>query len=85
MTYNKKTVDIVDAVSTLRDALETSGKLEDLKIVMRHLFKGNASVEADNQGQLVVYTGYTYGAHSEEVYTLDGDEYGFPKWWCKND
>ena len=85
MTYNKKTVDIVDAVSTLRDALETSGKLEDLKIVMRHLFKGNASVEADNQGQLVVYTGYTYGAHTEYVMTMENEPEGFPQFWCKND
>ena len=85
MTYNKKTVDIADAVSNLREALEKTGNLDDLRMVMRHLFKGNASVEADNLGQLVVYTGYTYGAHTEEVMTLDNDQYGFPKFWCKND
>ena len=85
MTYNKKTVDIADAVSNLREALEKSGNLDDLRMVMRHLFKGNAQVDTDNLGQLVVYTGYTYGAHTEEVMTLDNDQYGFPKFWCKND
>ena len=83
--WNQQTVDVVDAVTKLREVLEARAEISDLKMVMRHLFKGNAQVETDNLGQIVVYTGYTYGAHSEEVYTLDGDEYGFPKWWCKND
>ena len=84
-TWNQQTVDVVDAVTKLREVLETRANVDDLKMVMRHLFKGNASVEADNLGQLVVYTGYTYGAHTEEVMTLDNDQYGFPQFWCKND
>ena len=83
--WNQQTVDVVDAVTKLREVLESRANVDDLKMVMRHLFKGNAQVETDNLGQLVVYTGYTYGAHSEEVMTLDTDQYGFPKWWCKND
>ena len=85
MTNIKKTVDVADAVSNLREALEKSGNLNDLRMVMRHLFKGNAQVETDNLGQIVVYTGYTYGAHSCDVMTLDNDQYGFPQFWCKND
>ena len=84
-TQKTQTVQIVDAVAKLKEVLEKRGKISDLEMVMRHLFAGNASVETDNLGQLVVYTGYTYGAHTEEVMTLDNDEYGFPKFWCKND
>jgi len=83
--WNQQTVDVVDAVTKLREVLEARGQIDDLKMVMRHLFQGRAQVETDNLGQLVVYTGYTYGAHSEEVMTLDTDQCGFPKWWCKND
>jgi len=84
-TQKTQTVQIVDAVTKLKEVLEKRGKISDLEMVMRHLFAGNASVETDNLGQLVVYTGYTYGTHSEDVMTLDGDECGFPKFWCKND
>ena len=84
-TWNQQTVDVVDAVTKLREVLETRANVDDLKMVMRHLFKGNAQVETDNLCQLVVYTGYTYGAHSEDVMTLDADQYGFPQFWCKND
>ena len=83
--WNQQTVDVVDAVTKLREVLETRANVDDLKMVMRHLFKGNAQVETDNLGQLVVYTGYTYGAHSEDGMTLDADQYGFPQFWCKND
>ena len=83
--WNQQTVDVVDAVTKLREVLETRANVDYLKMGMRHLFKGNAQVETDNLGQLVVYTGYTYGAHSEDVMTLDADQYGFPQFWCKND
>ena len=83
--WNQQTVDVVDAVTKLREVLGTRANVDDLKMVMRHLFQGRAQVETDNLGQLVVYTGYTCGAHSEEIMTLDTDQYGFPQWWCKND
>ena len=83
--WNQQTVEIVDAVTKLRGVLEARGQIDDLKMVMRHLFKGNAVVETDNIGQIVVYTGYTYGAHSCDVMTLENEPEGFPKWWCKND
>ena len=83
--WNQQTVDVVDAVTKLREVLESRANVDDLKMVMRHLFKGNAQVETDNIGQIVVYTGYTYGAHSENVMTLENEPEGFPKFWCKND
>ena len=84
-TQKTQTVQIVDAVAKLKEVLEKRGKITDLEMVMRHLFAGNASVETDNQGQLVVYTGYTYGAHTEDVMTMENEPEGFPKFWCKND
>mgnify|MGYP003140824739 CR=1 FL=1 len=83
--YSKDTVNIVEAGTNLREALESRGSYKDLQMVMRHLFAGNAQVETDNLGQVVVYTGYTFGSHSDDVMTLDADDYGFPKFWCKND
>jgi len=83
--WNQQTANVVEAVTKLREVLEARGHIDDLEMVMRHLFQCRAQVETDNLGQIVVYTGYTYGAHSEEVYSLDTDQYGFPKWWCKND
>ena len=78
--WNQQTADVVEAVTKLREVLETRAEISGLK-----MFKGNASVETDNLGQIVVYTGYTYGAHSCDVMTLDNDQYGFPQFWCKND
>ena len=83
--FNKQTVNIVDAVTNLREVLEARGKIDDLKMVMRHLFQARAQVTTDNEGQIMVYTGYTYGAHSEDVMAMDDDENGFPQFWCKND
>tara|TARA_Y100001938_G_scaffold98725_1_gene135110 strand:+ start:1018 stop:1278 length:261 start_codon:yes stop_codon:yes gene_type:complete len=84
-TQKSQTVQIVDAVMKLKEVLEKQAKVADLKTVMRHLFAGNAEVTTDNQGQLVVYTGYTYGAHTEDVMTMENDPEGFPQFWCKND
>ena len=83
--WNRQTADVVDAVTKLRETLEKRAYLDDLKMVMRHLFQGRAQVDTDNEGQLVVYTGYCYGAHSEDVMALDDDAHGFPHFWCKND
>ena len=83
--WNRQTADVVDAVTKLRETLEKRAYLDDLKMVMRHLFQGRAQVDTDNEGQLVVYTGYCYGAHSEDVMALDNDDHGFPHFWCKND
>ena len=80
-TWNQQTVDVVDAVTKLREVLDSRANVADLKMVMRHLFQGRAQVETDNEGQLVVYN----GAHSEEVMALDNDAHGFPHFWCKND
>ena len=85
INYNQQTEELVNAVKNLRKVLEKRAKRDDLQMVADFLFAGNAQVETDNIGQIVVYTGYTYGAHSENVMTLENEPEGFPKWWCKND
>ena len=85
INYNQQTEELVSAVKNLRKVLEKRAKRDDLQMVADFLFAGNAEVTTDNQGQLVVYTGYTYGAHSCDVMTLENEPEGFPKWWCKND
>jgi hypothetical protein len=35
--WNQQTVDVVDAVTKLREVLETRANVDDLKMVMRHL------------------------------------------------
>ena len=83
--YNRQTAATVDAIMKLKEVLGARAKVDDLKMVMRHLFACNASVETDNQGQLVVYTGYTCGAHTGDVMTMQNEPEGFPQFWCKND
>ena len=85
INYSQQTEELVNAVKNLRKVLEKRAKRDDLQMVADFLFAGNAQVDTDNQGQLVVYTGYTYGGHTEDVMTLDTDEYGFSQFWCKND
>ena len=47
------------------------GDLEDMKFVVKELFKGKAEVSADNDGQLTVYTGHTFGKHVFGMHTGD--------------
>ena len=55
----------------------------DLQLVMKELFKGRAEVSTDNDGQLMVYTGHSYGLHTGDVTCmetkqfLDADDDGF--------
>ena len=47
----------------------------DMEAVMKELFKGKAEVSSDNQGQLVVYTGHSYGLHSGDVTCMETKEF----------
>ena len=57
---------------TLRDQLATKS---DLERAMTILFKGKAEVSADNQGQLMVYTGHSYGLHTGDVTCRETKEF----------
>jgi len=84
--YDKQTEDLVSAVKNLRKVLEKRAEYGDFQMVMDFLFAGNAEIQTDSNGQLMVYTGYTYSQiPSYNVMTLDTDEYGFSQFWCKND
>ena len=49
--------------------------VEDLKFVVNELFKGQAEVSNDKQGQLVVYTGHSNGLCSGDVSSMETKEF----------
>ena len=86
MNHNQQTEELVRAVKNLRKVLEKRAEYGDFQMVMDFLFAGNAEIQTDSNGQLMVYTGYTYSQiPSYNVMTLDTDEYGFSQFWCTND
>ena len=56
MTNTDKRIKIITLANDLREFIEDRG---DLQMAMRHLFRGEASMETDNDFQIVVYTGHT--------------------------
>ena len=72
MTKVTKEQKIKALAETLRDQLATKS---DLERAMTILFKGKAEVSADNQGQLMVYTGHSYGMHSGDVVCMESKEF----------
>ena len=57
---------------TLRDQLATKSDLEQ---AMTILFKGKAEVSSDNQGQVMVYTGHSYGLCTGDVTCMETKEF----------
>jgi len=57
---------------TLRSQLATKSDLEQAMLI---LFKGQAEVSTDNQGQLMVYTGHSYGLHTGDVTCIETKEF----------
>jgi hypothetical protein len=72
MTKVTKEQKIKALAETLRDQLATKS---DLERAMAILFKGKAEVSADNQGQLMVYTGHSYGLHTGDVTCMETKEF----------
>ena len=56
MTNTDKRIKIITLANDLRELIDSRG---DLQMAMRHLFSGEASMENDNDFQIVVYTGHT--------------------------
>ena len=56
MTNTDKKIKIITLANDLRELIESRG---DLQVAMRHLFRAEASMENDNDFQIVVYTGHT--------------------------
>ena len=56
MTNTDKKIKIITLANDLRELIDSRG---DLQVAMRHLFRAEASMENDNDFQIVVYTGHT--------------------------
>ena len=68
----KKQNEIRVLAKLLRETIATK---TDMEAVMKELFKGKAEVSSDNQGQLVVYTGHSFGLCSGDVTCMETKEF----------
>jgi hypothetical protein len=72
MKLSKKENEIKVLAKHLRQNIATK---TDLQLVIKELFKGKAEVSADNQGQLIIYTGHSYGLHTGDVTCMETKEF----------
>ena len=69
---DKKQNEIKVLAKHLRQNIATK---TDLELVMKELFKGQAEVSTDNGGQLMVYTGHSYGLCSGDVTCMETKQF----------
>ena len=63
-------------IQTLAEVLRSQiASKSDLEQAMLFLFKGRAEVQTDNEGQLMVYTGHSYGLCSGDVVCMETKEF----------
>ena len=72
MTKVTKEQKIKTLAEVLRSQLATKS---DLQQAMTILFKGRAELATDNEGQLMVYTGHSYGMHTGDVTCMETKEF----------
>ena len=65
-----------DKIKTLAEVLRSQlATKSDLERAMTILFKGRSEVQTDNEGQLIVYSGHSYGLHSGDVTCMETKEF----------
>ena len=65
-----------DKIKTLAEVLRSQlATKSDLEQAMTILFKGRSEVQTDNEGQLMVYTGHTFGMHTGDVTCMETKEF----------
>ena len=69
---DKKINEIKVLAKHLRQNIATKA---DLQLVMKELFKGKAEVSTDNDGQLMVYTGHSFGLCSGDVTCMETKQF----------
>ena len=72
MTKVTKEQKIKALAETLRSQLASK---TDLEQAMTILFKGRGEVQTDNEGQLIVYSGHSYGLHSGDVTCMETKQF----------
>jgi len=65
-----------DKIQTLAEILRSQlATKTDLEQAMTILFKGRGEVQTDNDGQLIVYSGHSYGLHSGDVTCMETKQF----------
>ena len=73
MSLSEKKINEIKVLAKhLRQNIATKA---DLQLVMKELFKGKAEVSTDNDGQLMVYTGHSYGLCSGDVTCMETKQF----------
>jgi len=73
MSLSEKKINEIKVLAKhLRQNIATKA---DLQLVMKELFKGKAEVSTDNDGQLMVYTGHSFGLCSGDVTCMETKQF----------
>ena len=73
MSLSEKKINEIKVLAKhLRQNIATKA---DLQSVMKELFKGKAEVSTDNDGQLMVYTGHSFGLCSGDVTCMETKQF----------
>ena len=68
----KKENEIKVLAKYLRRSIEN---VDDLKLAVNELFKGDAELSVDNDDQVVIYTGHTSGPETGNIYSVSSSEF----------
>ena len=72
MELSKKQNEIKVLAKYLRRSI---ANVDDLRLAVKELFKGEAELSLDNDKQVVVYTGHTLGPETGNIYSVSCTEF----------